>query len=85
MINLPLDSASSIVHLYRSTIASRYNMPLQTLASSDEEDESSTKRFRSNNNKTGMTKAILTMVAHINLKSISVKESSSYLIRTFLF
>ena len=60
-------------------------MPLQTLASSDEEDESSMKRFRSNNNKTGMTKAVLTIVAPINLKSISVKESSSYLIRTFLF
>ncbi|CAF4492906.1 unnamed protein product, partial [Rotaria sp. Silwood2] len=57
-INLPLDSASTIVHLYRSTIASRYNITLQFLLSSDDDDDeqsphssSSTKRNRHNNNK----------------------------------
>ncbi|CAF2993985.1 unnamed protein product [Rotaria sp. Silwood2] len=59
-INLPLDSASTIVHLYRSTIASRYNITLQFLLSSDDDDDeqsphssSSTKRNRHNNNKPG--------------------------------
>jgi hypothetical protein len=41
IIHLPLDSASTIVHLYRSTIASRYNLTLQTLLSSDDDEESS--------------------------------------------
>ncbi|CAF3599478.1 unnamed protein product [Adineta steineri] len=59
-INLPLDSASAIVHLYRSTIASRYNITLQSLVSSDDDEaqsslsSSSTKPNRhNNNNKTG--------------------------------
>ncbi|CAF0847061.1 unnamed protein product [Rotaria sordida] len=63
-INLPLDSASTIVHLYRSTIVSRYNITLQFLLSSDDDDDddddeqslhssSSTKRNRHKNNKTG--------------------------------
>jgi hypothetical protein len=53
-----LESASTIVHLYRSTIASRYNIALQSFHTSDDEDEqsssSSAKRNRYNtNNKTG--------------------------------
>ena len=34
-----MDSASSIVHLYRSTIASRYNLTLQSLLSSSDDEE----------------------------------------------
>ncbi|CAF3465466.1 unnamed protein product [Rotaria socialis] len=56
-INLPLDSASSIVHLYRSTIACRYNIAPQYLLSSDDDDEEqiplssiSTKHNRQSNN-----------------------------------
>ncbi|CAF5197426.1 unnamed protein product, partial [Rotaria magnacalcarata] len=56
-INLPLDSASSIVHLYRSTIACRYNIASQYLLSSDDDDEeqiplssNSTKHNRQSNN-----------------------------------
>lgn len=56
MINLPLDSSSTIVHLYRQSIATRYNLTFdaddeQTIFSSisakwNEENPS-------NNNKTG--------------------------------
>ncbi len=55
MINLPIDSALPIVHLYRSTIASRYNLTLDD----DDADEqsfsssSSAKWNQENNNKTG--------------------------------
>ncbi|CAM4876988.1 unnamed protein product [Rotaria socialis] len=57
-INLPLDSASSIVHLYRSTIACRYNIAPQYLLSSDDDDDEeqiplssiSTKHNRQSNN-----------------------------------
>ncbi|CAF4468439.1 unnamed protein product [Rotaria socialis] len=38
-INLPIDSVSTIVHLYRSTIASRYNTSIEALLSSDNDDE----------------------------------------------
>ncbi|CAF1012011.1 unnamed protein product [Rotaria sp. Silwood1] len=58
-INLPLDSASTIVHLYRSTIASRYNITLQFLLSSDDDDDeqsphsSSSEKRNQQNNTTG--------------------------------
>ncbi|CAF1300148.1 unnamed protein product [Rotaria magnacalcarata] len=85
-INLPLDSASSIVHLYRSTIACRYNIASQYLLSSDDDDEeqiplssNSTKHNRqsnnNNNNKAGfidVTRGKTTVDHH----SYSVPSSS---------
>ncbi|CAF4657430.1 unnamed protein product, partial [Rotaria sp. Silwood1] len=41
IISLPLDYASTIVHLYRSTIASRYNTTAESLFSSSDEEEQS--------------------------------------------
>jgi hypothetical protein len=60
-MNLPLDSASTIVHLYRSTIASRYSITLKTLlssSSSSDNDEvqsshSSSSGKHNRKNKTG--------------------------------
>ncbi|CAF1503793.1 unnamed protein product [Adineta steineri] len=51
-INLPIDAASTIVQLYRSTIVSRYNIILESLVSSDEDEQQSFIK-RNQQNKTG--------------------------------
>ncbi|CAF3082851.1 unnamed protein product [Rotaria sp. Silwood2] len=58
IINLPLDYASTIVHLYRSTIASRYNTTAESIFSSSDEEEqsfsvSSAKQNQQKNDETG--------------------------------
>lgn len=47
IIHLPIDSARNIVHRYRSTIASRYNLTVESFPSSDEEKSTSTSLHQS--------------------------------------
>ena len=53
MINLPLDSASTIVHLYRQSIASRYNLTFDDVTDEQTISAKWNEEIQSNNNKTG--------------------------------
>ncbi|CAF1221360.1 unnamed protein product [Rotaria sordida] len=94
IINLPLDSAITIVHLYRTTIATRYNTTGESLFSSSDEDEqsflsSSVKQNQQNNDETGFIdvshgKVTVDRNYHYPLSSLdnSVSLETTYVIPT---
>lgn len=60
IINLPIDSALAIVHLYRSTIASRYNLILDDYDDEQFFSSSSSSAKWNQENKTGHENSYIT-------------------------